>query len=564
MKMDTVDLRARPLRRRRVSSRLALAIALLGSAHAAQSLSSEATRGMEKPQTVAESSGWVRTSLHADVDAFWTKLQNLPHARRLRRSVFGKSAEGRALWLVTAAKEELPEDVAEAREAVRKGGKLRLLVNANIHAGEVEGKEAVQILMREIAHGAHADLLDRAVLLFVPIYNADGNERIDKKHRVSQNGPSGGVGSRHTSQDFDLNRDFVKVDTPECRAMHGLIRDWDPDLFMDLHTTNGSAHGYELTYAPSLAVNVDPALRAFTRKVFLPEVRAAMRRNHRFEVFDYGNFIRRDPAKGWATYDHRPRFGTNYFALRNRLAILSEAYSYETFPVRTAVTRAFVLEVLRAVVRHEDELREISKAADAQCRAGRQREAPLAFGFASRLEDPVTDEVLVGELERKRIEGLGVRYISKPGGDPRKIPTQLAFVAEKKIDAPAAWVVAQPSKRLLDLLRVHGIEHRRLDEAIERDVEVFTITRARKRRRVFQKHYERSLEGSWRREKRSLPARSLWVPARQRLYRVAAQLLEAQSEDSLVTWNVFDQELESAMAEDARQEFPILRVPGAR
>lgn len=516
---------------------------------------------MEEPKTIAEESNWTRTSLHKDVDAFLNKLESLPHADRIERHVFGKSFEGRELWVVTAAKDALPADPAKRRAKVMEGKKLRLLVNANIHAGEVEGKEAVQILLREIAHGGHEDILEHAVLLFVPIYNADGNERIDRKNRASQNGPEGGVGTRHTAQDYCLNRDFLKVDTPECRAMHGLIEAWDPDLFMDLHTTNGSAHGYELTYAPSLAVNVDPELRDFTRKVFLPEIRGVMARDHRFQIYDYGNFVRGDPERGWNTYDHRPRFGTNYFGLRNRIAVLSEAYSYETFPVRTAVTRAFVLETLRAAIRHREDLRALQAAADARCVSGLDGDRPLTFGYASRLEDPVIDEVLVGKLRRERIEGVGVRSISLPGAFPKKIPTRRAFVAEKFVEMPRAWVVPSPSERILELVRAHGLEHRILADADEdeREVEVFVMEAARKSRRAFQKHFERRVLGAWRKAKRKLPKGALLVNANQRLVRVAAQLLEAQSEDSLATWNVLDTEIDAALAGD--KVFPIWRVP---
>ena len=130
---------------------------------------------------------------------------------------------------------------------------MRILVNANIHAGEVEGKEATQMILREIAFGEHEELLRGADLMFVPVYNPDGNDRIDKKNRASQNGPDGGVGERANAQGLDLNRDFLKAESPECRALLRLFRMHDPHLFMDLHTTNGSHHGYQLTYSPSLS-----------------------------------------------------------------------------------------------------------------------------------------------------------------------------------------------------------------------------------------------------------------------------------------------------------------------
>ena len=146
---------------------------------------------------------------------------------------------------------------------IRTGSRLRALILANIHGGEVEGKEAVQMLLREIAIGEHEDILEHFDIVFVPVFNADGNDEISARNRVSQNGPDRGVGQRHNAQDLDLNRDYVKAETPEVRAQLGLFRAFDPDLYMDLHTTNGSDHGYQLTYAPSLSTNLDPELDAF-------------------------------------------------------------------------------------------------------------------------------------------------------------------------------------------------------------------------------------------------------------------------------------------------------------
>ncbi|MCB9891636.1 MAG: M14 family metallopeptidase [Planctomycetes bacterium] len=509
-----------------------------------QSLTARGFEGMEEPRTVPETSEWKRTSTHEDVLAFLQKLDDLPHGKRLRRHVIGKSSEGRDLVLVTASREPLPAEQSERTAAVKKSGLLRLFVNANIHAGEVEGKEAVQILLREIAHGGHEELLEQAVLFFVPVYNPDGNDRIDRKNRVEQNGPDGGVGTRHTAEDYDLNRDFIKVDTPECVALLRCIADVDPDVLMDLHTTNGSAHGYELTYAPSLAVNVDDALRDFTRNVFLKEIRAAMARDHRFHVFDYGNFVRGKPENGWVTYDHRPRFGTNYFGLRNRIAVLSEAYSYDSFPVRTAATRAFVVETLHAAVRHRAEIRELANAADEQC-----KNRAVSFRYDSELEAPVVDEVLLGQLEHEEIEGIGRRSKRVPGVEPVKIPTRVAFVAKKSVPLPLAWVIEKPSLRLRFFLVAHGIEHRFLDAPEEHDIRDFAMTSTKKSRRAFEKHHERTVEGAWSEgaHEATVPAGAVWIPANQRLARVAAQLLEPLSEDSLTTWNAFDDEIEAAM-----------------
>ena len=508
--------------------------------------------GPEDLLTVAEASDWQRTSTLADVQAFLAGLQALPRADRIAVSSFGRSEEGREMLLVTAA-DPMPADDA----ALLASGKLRILVNANIHGGEVEGKEAVQILLREIAMGEHGELLRGAVLLFVPIYNVDGNERIDAGNRRSQNGPDGGVGQRPNAHGLDLNRDFVKADSAECRALLGLFRRFDPQLFLDLHTTNGSHHGYQLTYAPSLSTNVDPALDAFLRQSYLPEVRRATLERHGVRVFDYGNFSRGEPRR-WVSYDHRPRFGTNYYGLRNRLSVLSEAYSCLDFGGRVRATRAFVLECLTAAVQRADAIRALCADADARLVAGAE---DATFGFDTGYAEAVEREVLVGEVERQELPGGGSRMIALPGFEAERMPVQDAFHSAERIPLPTAWAILDPSDALRERLALHGIEGYRLTAAQLSSVAVFEPTELDRAGRAFQQHHEVRLRGAWREEERELPAGALIVPARQPLARLAAQLLEPRSEDSLSTWNFFEQATR-VVAEGVPGAYPVLRIGG--
>ena len=193
-----------------------------------------------------------------------------------------------------------------------------IYLQANIHAGEVEGKEAAQMLLRDLTLGPLAPLLDSLVLLVVPIYNVDGNEALASgdTNRPGQHGPAL-VGRRANGQGLDLNRDYVKMEAPETRGAAALLLRWDPHVFVDLHTTNGSYHGYALTYSPGLNPNATAA-NDFVRDRLLPVLRSRMTERHRRATFPYGNFRNQHPdslAQGWETYDARPRFGTNWIGL---------------------------------------------------------------------------------------------------------------------------------------------------------------------------------------------------------------------------------------------------------
>jgi len=503
------------------------------------------------PLTVPERSGHERTSTQTEVVQFLDALGGLPHAARLSRSIAGRSHEGRDIVVVRAALED-------------HRAPLRMLVIANIHAGEVEGKEAVQVLLREVAQGMHEDLLRSCELHVVPVYNADGNERVKATNRAEQNGPVAGVGERANGQGLDLNRDFVKSEAPETRALLGLLASVDPHVFMDLHTTNGSFHGYHLTWAPCLAPNMDPGLAAMSRTL-LEDVRAGLQTAEpAFRTFDYGNFETRDwdgggapdsgGRRGWWTYDHRARYCVNGFGLRNRIGVLSEAYSYADFATRIAATRAFVLAVQGWVVRNRELVLEGIAAADA---LAADPSRPISFGYATTFAPPEELDVLVGEVDRIPVPGTElVRLAMKDTFSPTRMPVARAFRATRSVELPAAWVVPDPDPQFVAALERHGIRTSRLGAARTVKASAFAVTGKSKPKRPFQGHHELVLKGAWLEiEDLELPAGTLWVDARQPLARLAATLLAPESEDSLSTWNF----LEDRTAD----RYPVLRILAA-
>jgi predicted deacylase len=504
------------------------------------------------PATTAERSGFTQTSTHADVLAFLGALQEHPRAARLRVETFGQSAGGKPL-VVAFVGEPLP-----AADALHRSRKLRVLVNANIHGGEVEGKEVAQMLARELLDGAHDDLLAACDLAFVPDFNPDGNDRIDRRNRVDQNGPGGGVGRRENGDGLDLNRDLVKLETSECHALVALLRRFDPHVFFDLHTTDGSHHGYHVTYARSLAVNLDPAIAAVS-DALLAQAREALGAQG-VRAFEFGDFARVDGRRCWQTFDHLPRYATNYVGLRNRVAVLCEAYSHLGFEQRVKATRAFVLEVARAAVGRTEAIERACTEADLRP-AGEKK---LAFGFASRFADGGEGEVLVGSCERVAIEGVGTRLVAKPEFTKETMRLRTRFEATQWRELPVAWAIVGPKEATLATLRHHGIVLEPLQEAGTRHVEVFVASKVDTSRRSFQKHLTTTVAGAWHAADLQLPAGAWIVRADQPRARLAAQLLEPESEDSLVTWNHFDGQLGvgpvAGAFDAAALPFPVVRV----
>ncbi len=514
------------------------------------------------PRTRPELTRYRETSHYADVRKFLDSLRAL--RAPLSFGSIGKTSEGRDIPYVIASR-PLVSTPSEPKQL----GRPIVYVQGNIHAGEVEGKDALLALIRDLAFSGKPNVLDSIVLIAVPIYNADGNERFAPQsvNRTEQNGPEM-VGVRPNAQNLDLNRDYVKAEAPETRASLTMFNTWDPDVFVDLHTTDGSFHGYALTYSPSLS----PAAvfgGVYARDSLLPVLRERMRTRDGFEVFDYGNFISDQPGaiadtsvhEGWATYDSRPRFGTNYYGIRGRIGILSEAYSHDSLARRVASTYAFVKEVLSLVAEKGAAIKSLTARADSQ---------PLAWGrspdsvqmVAIRSELITTPRVM--DVIKEDLEKTGDSSLTQPGvprGEVRtrrfrtvRMPVYDRFTSTLDRTPPAAYVLAPGDTAVATLLRLHGIRVDRSDSAWRARGESFTIDSIITAPRTFQGHHEVRLKGRWERGLQTLPSKSFIVSTAQPRGELVVYLLEPESDDGFTTWNLFDGELKKG------GQFPVTRI----
>src|SRR5262249_17725901 len=319
--------------------------------------------------TPAEASDYRATSGYAQVMAFCRELAK--RAPLVRLAELGRSAEGRPLPLLILS----DPPVASPEEAAR-SGKPVLFALGHIQAGEVDGKEALLMLAREVALGSHgkpSPLLKDAVVVLAPILNADGNERIAKTNRPGQNGPEE-TGIRENAQGLDLNRDFTKLETPEVRALIRFARRWDPAMVVDTHTTDGSYHRYLITYDGPRNPATPPGLVTFARETLLPDAERRFEASSPYQAFFYGNFAA-DHTQ-WVPYPPQPRYGVQYLGLRNCLGILSESYTYAPFRDGCVATKAFVRACLEAALANREKLR----AARAEARTvSRRQDAPVAL-----------------------------------------------------------------------------------------------------------------------------------------------------------------------------------------
>ncbi|RMH23045.1 MAG: peptidase M14, partial [Gemmatimonadetes bacterium] len=494
--------------------------------------------------TRAEATAYRETSRYDDVMTFLRTLAE--RDPRVHLTSMGTTSEGRDMPLVVVGAD------GATPTAVRATGKLVVYLQGNIHGGEVPGKEALQMLLRDWVAGRTPDWTDRLVLLVNPIYNADGNEKVALDNRPLQYGPVGGMGQRPNAQGYDLNRDHMKLDTPEARAFVSLLNAYDPQVTLDLHTTDGTRHGYLLTYAPSLHPDTDPALDSLAREALLPDVRARILERYGWHAYDYGNAFQPRGAeeRGWYTFDHRPRFNNNYVGLRNRLAILSEAYAYATFEDRVRATRQFVDEVLDWVHDHADQVRAAVQAAEARRVAGRALTTRSTF---ERSPEPV--EILMGAVDTVPHPETGAPMLLRVDTlIPVRMPEFVRFRASETETAPAAYLLPGDLLEPLSLIEAHGLVTRRLTDDVRLEVERFTIDSTRAAERPFQGHNERTVWGRWSAVDTTLPRGTVVVETAQPLGKLAFHLLEPRADDGLVDWGLMDLYLRPGHA------FPVLRT----
>ncbi len=498
-------------------------------------------------QTHAEATSYQETSLHAHVMAFVAALRDRDDPR-FHVTTFGASPGGRELPLVVLS----AHGIRTPAEARARGLPVVLIING-IHAGEVEGKEACQMLMRDLLDGTHAALLEKLVLVIVPLFNPDGNDAVDPENRKlnlprleGQIGPKL-VGTRVNGIGVNLNRDYMRQQAAEMRLLQGrVVQVWQPDLTIDTHATNGSVHRFAMTYdIPHTVESGRAEPIAFMRTQVMPAVTRALEAEHGLLAGWYGNFVederaldaRRDAdpgaavTEGWMTYPHNPRFGSNYRGLSNRLDLLLECYSYLTFPERVRTTYATILETLTWVAAHPDDVVQIVAASQAP----RDR---IAVRY--KLE-AFAEPIEIATCTPRTLEGAPTKV---------RVNYFANFIGTTVVARPPAYVV--PAAMAEHLAR-HGIASEPVSG--ECDAEVATVTGfdTEGGRKILEASEVGDLEVEWRRGTRTVPAGARRVRTDHAAGAVVVYLCEPESDDGAVENGVL-------AAPAAGSEFPIWRA----
>jgi hypothetical protein len=486
-------------------------------------------------QTHAEKTDYRETPRYAETIEFSKRLAAA--SPLIEYKTFGKSGEGRDLPLLIVANEK-----DFSLEKARKKGKAIVLIQACIHSGESDGKDAGFALLRDIAiTKTRIDLLKDTVILFIPIYNVDGHELFSAYNRINQNGPEK-MGFRGTSTNLNLNRDYLKADAPETRAWLKLWNEWNPDFFIDCHVTDGADFRYNITYEYAHFQEVSPFLKNWMDEYFDGKIVPKVESEGNL-LTHYLSFNGREVTSGISTFIATPRFATGYTPLRNRNGLLIEAHSLKPYKSRVRGTYDVLRYTLEEINRSKASLFEANKRADeATIARGKTYDPNRKFPLRLKTTDKAEEFDFKGvEYKKEMSEISGAErliYGTKPLDI--KIPKYDEGEITASVAPPLYYIVPPQWVEVIDVIKAHGIKFQTINKPLEIEVESYRFDDPKWANSSFESHVTLGFKAVPIKEKRTFPPNSIIIPLDQLTADVAIHLLEPDSPDSFMYWGFFN------------------------
>ena len=484
--------------------------------------------------TPAEAAHFRTTPSYAQTLAYLQQLQQAAPGK-IKLETFGVTPEGRPMTVVIAS-----GDGTFTPDAARAAHKPVVLVQAGIHPGEIEGKDAGLMLLRDIAvTGKYPHLLDHVVLVYIPVFSVDGHEHSSPYNRINQNGPES-MGFRGQSQYLNLNRDYIKADAPEMLAWLKLWQTWLPDFLVDVHTTDGADYQYDLTWYTEDTHKLDPAIAAWQHKIIVDETMPAYEKHGHLASIYLEFKDGRDPRKGIENFGSGPRFSTGYAALQNRPALLLETHMLKSYAVRVYAIYDLLHVLLDNINRDPAALLAATSKADANTMA-RAKDATVSVPLTYKADPTSTPFELKGyaftQTHSDISNDIWIQYDpTKP--ETYRIDNWNGLLPDLSINPPAAYVVPGEWKAIIEKLDAHGIAYRRIGHPMKKvDAQAYQLDQPQWASQPFEGHLMlRSFTLRTVPTEVTLSPDSIIVPMNQRAANVVIELLEPQAPDSLLHW----------------------------
>ncbi len=499
--------------------------------------------------TPAEKNCYRMTPDYAETMAYLRRVEAAAPGQ-VRIEGFGKTGEGRELDIVIVSRDGVfdPAAIHAAKRPI-------VLVQNSIHAGEMDGKDACLALLRDmVISKTKAALLERAVFVFIPIYNADGHERRGEYNRINQNGPAE-MGWRGNGTNLNLNRDYLKADAPETRAFLAMFHRWLPDFFVDDHVTDGADFQYDVTFTIDDGPNVPSATAKWVDEVATPTLERYVDAHGHVASPTYITLANdSDPAEGLGFNDDPPRFSTGYMILEGRPGMLVELHMLKDYKTRVTGNYEILAGLMELMNRDADKVIALNAAADKQAEeVGAHPLSDVKFPLALGWGGQTTPFLFRGYKYTRELSAVSgtmwVKYTHEPWNV--SLPLQTGYKVTAETTAPAAYLVPAQWTKVIDVLEAHQVEMERTTAPWTGEAETYQCAGMTWQDPPFEgRHPTFNGEAMRRpgkfgscvlvREKMSFPAGSAVVRLNQRLSKVALAWLEPAAPDSALQWGFFD------------------------
>lgn len=454
----------------------------------------------------------------------------------IQYTTFGVSPQGRDLPLLIVNK-----NGHFTSDAVRASDHVVFLIQAGIHSGEIDGKDAGLMLIRDmVIKGKDKKWLDHVTILFMPIFSVDGHERTSPYNRANQNGPAS-MGWRATSTGLNLNRDYLKADAPEMRDWLRLYREWLPEFFADCHVTDGADYQYVVTYALETFGNMDANLTAWTEDKYRDPLKRSMKKAG-YPIIRYNSYlVRHEPRSGIASWAAPPRFSEGYTAIQNRPGILVETHMLKDYKTRVTGTYELLKSSIEILSKEYKDLKQLCADADARTSSAEFRADPFPLTHSLDSTSTVRMKFLGVEYEVRDSDVTGGKWHIY---SDKKVEYEIPYYNKQTVTStaqlPEAYIVPPEWTDVIDRMTLHGIEIQRLKEATTMTVSSYRLDNSSWESRPYEGRHRVTMSPVAIEEERTYPAGSVLVDMNQRAARVAAHILEPGGPDSFVYWGFFD------------------------
>lgn len=487
-----------------------------------------ATAGFAQQTPFENSKGTQTTTYQAAISFYESLAKSYPKQAKL--FTYGSTDFGKPLHLLVLSKNGIFDPTA-----IKKSDLRVLLINNGIHPGEPEGIDASMLLARDLLKDNK--LPANVVIAIIPVYNIDGSHNRTGTSRANQNGPVA-YGFRGNSKNYDLNRDFIKTDSKNSQAFQQIFNTWQPEIFVDTHTSNGADYQYTMTLIPTQKDKLNPILSSYLTKTLVPDLYSKMKANG-FELIPYVNSINETPDAGITGYIESPRYSTGYAALHNSIGFMPETHMLKNFDKRVESTYKLLQTYVNVVSRDAKIIGENKRKADAYTAA--QKDFPLDWKLNRSTYDSIEFKGYVAKYKPSEVSGAERLYYDRNDPYTKKIKYWDNFEPSLIVSKPIAYIIPKAWDKVIELLKLNGVKMQQLTADSKINVEMYYIGDMKTATRPYEGHYQHSaVTVNPVQQDIQFYAGDYVVYVNQPSNRYIVETLEPQAIDSFFNWNFFD------------------------